>query len=305
MRLTLYLSLIVGILATGPALAGDRQTLGYGRIFNNDALGDGRDRWRTGSYAVSRVTGEEDWTGAPPWEFGAVRELRLRGEIIAPDNLTAPAPAPKDRRYAGLLSFGMHTHFSRGPYELSVGGDLVITGPQTGLSEFQDWAHEAFDVSEPLAVDDEIDNAVRPTVLAQAVRPIPITETFSLRPFVEAQAGVETYLRVGSDVIIGGVGHRDLLIRDSATGQLYRATQDDAKGLSFVLGGDIAKVTDSFLLPSSDGYVLTSSRRRLRAGMHWEGDKAGMFYGISWLDEEFKGQGEAQLVGSLRLRIAF
>ena len=35
----------------------ERQFLGWGRLFNNDFLGDGQDRWRTGSYTISVLKG--------------------------------------------------------------------------------------------------------------------------------------------------------------------------------------------------------------------------------------------------------
>ena len=40
-----------------PAVAQERVTLGWGRLLTNDAIGDGKDRWRTGSYVLSRVRG--------------------------------------------------------------------------------------------------------------------------------------------------------------------------------------------------------------------------------------------------------
>ena len=45
------------------AAAQDRVTLGWGRLLTNDLLGDGRDRWRTGSYTLSRVRGPA-WGGS-------------------------------------------------------------------------------------------------------------------------------------------------------------------------------------------------------------------------------------------------
>jgi hypothetical protein len=42
--------------------AQDRVTLGWGRMFTNDVFGDGKDRWKTGSYTVSRIRGAS-WDG--------------------------------------------------------------------------------------------------------------------------------------------------------------------------------------------------------------------------------------------------
>lgn len=297
------LLLTLGLCSTAPALAQDRQTLGYGRLFNNDFLGDGQDRWRTGSYTLSVIRGPE-WTGALPTTMGTVMEYRGRGETIAPSNLAAPAPG--DRRYAGVLSFGAYTHFARGPAELTMGGALVATGPQTGVASFQKLAHELLNATDPSpATATQIGDAIYPTVLASATLPLEIGDGITARPFVEAQAGVETYLRVGGDLIIGRLDSDNLKLRDEVTGQLYNGTHDDSMGLSFVVGGDVALVGDSYYLTSKDGYQLESTRTRLRAGVNWQGDLSGVFYGVTWLSEEFKGQPEGQVVGSVNLRINF
>ena len=296
-------ALATAVLTAFPAVAQDgRETFGFGRVFNNDALGDGKDRWRTGSYAVSKVTGPIGTEGLPPVP-GAVREYRLRSELIAPASLSNPAKG--DRRYVGILSFGLHTHFSRGGWDMSLGGDLVATGPQTGMSDFQDAVHEWFDAVEPVAAKTQIGNHLYPTVLAHAARPLQLGDTVQARPFVEAQAGAETLFRVGGDLIVGRVGQTNLKLRDVATGHLYHATQADGAGTAFVLGADMAVVADSRYLPSSDGYELTDSRTRLRAGVHWEGEKAGLFYGLTWMGKEFKAQDEGQVSGTLRLRLRF
>lgn len=304
MTKAIFAALTAALVFVTPAVAEDaRQTLGYGRVFNNDALGDGEDRWRTGSYVVSKVTGFS-YDGVLPSVIGEVREYRLRSELIAPDNLVAPAA--NDRRYVGALSLGAHTHFRRAGTDFSLGGDMVFTGPQTGMSDFQDAMHEWMNSDDPsVAASNQIGNKVLPTVLVQAAHPFQLSPAVQARPFVEAQAGAETLLRFGGDLIIGNVGQTNLKLRDVTTGHLYHATQTDGSGTSFVLGGDVAMVTDSYYLPSSDGYELTDTRTRLRAGVHWEGDKAGIFYGVTWLGEEFEGQGDDQLLGTLRLRLRF
>jgi hypothetical protein len=85
----------------------------------------------------------------------------------------------------------------------------------------------------------------------------------------------------------------------------YRATHGGAEGTSFSFGGDVAHVFDSVYLPADQGYSPTDLRLRLRAGLHWQKGAMGLFYGLTWLGEEFEGQPEGQLVGSLRLKILF
>ncbi len=230
-------ALCVLFLIDSAAMAQDRVRLGYGRLVTNDLIGDGHDRWRTASVASSRVWGP-DWTGSAPGGFGQLLELRLGAEIISPENIATPAAG--DRPYAGSISVGLHTHFQTALAEFALGGDLVFTGPQTQLDDFQDFVHDA----------------------------------------------------------IGG--------RDLSSGVRRNQIGNDLTGFSFMMGADIAHVEDSEFLTESGGFELSDARSRVRAGMHYqsaEGHRA--FYGLTWLDKEFKGQQDSQIVGSVRLHISF
>lgn len=286
-------------------IAGDRQYLGHGRLLTNDVLGDTNDRWRTGSYAASRVWGPE-WAGRLPDRFGQVLEFRFNGEILAPENLTRPAPG--DRPYAGVLSFGLHTHFLVARTELSVGADLVVTGPQTGLDELQPVLHDVLggrDLSKATRKA-QIGNDVTPTLVAEAGREFTLAGQTRLRPFIEGRWGIETLVRAGADLTIGPVGVDGLMIREPVTGQRYRVIDNPFAGLAFVIGADVAYVEDSEFLPESRGFTLTDERTRVRAGVHWENRKgASAFYGLTWLSEEFQAQREGQFVGSVRLNVKF
>ncbi len=295
--------LLLGLASAG--VAGDgRQTLGFGRLFTNDALGDGKDRWRTGSYTVNWMRGRTPWTGRLPESLGDVLEYRFRAEIIAPANLTSPDPA--DRRYAGTLSFGIHSHAERGATRFSLGADLVATGPMTGLGGFQEFVHDLFGMPSPAAaLANQIPNAIHPTATASATREISVAGgAFHLMPFVEGQVGVETLVRAGADLRIGMAGTEGLWLRDVVTGQQYYAAAG-AQGLSFTLGGDIAHVASSAYLPAGEPAVLEPTRTRLRAGLTWQGESSTLFYGVTWLGKEFQGQAEGQVVGSLSLKFRF
>jgi len=286
-----------------PSPAQDRVTLGWGRMFSNDTLGDGHDRWRTGSYSVSRIRGI-GWSGDLPQNFGEILEFRARAETIAPGSLVDPDVG--DRRYAGVLAFGLHTHFGWRGYDVALGADLAFVGPQTGLSRFQGGVHDLLGLPEPTVYDDQLENAVYPTLAAELGRSVDIAGTARLRPFVEAQAGLETYLRVGGDLVIGQLGQGDLMLRDGATGQRFRAIDGSpGQGVSFVLGGDVTQVFASKLLPIGDDAILSDTRTRLRAGVRWQGEKASIFYGLSYLGREFEQQPEGQVLGSLSLNMKF
>lgn len=279
-----------------------RETLGWGRLFTNDYLGDNRDRYRTGAYVVSKVTGF-GWDGARPTRVGDIIEYRFRADIIAPDNITTPAAG--DRRYVGAVSVGAHTHFQRGGTEFSLGGDLVFTGPQTAIGNFQRQMHKVFGAPMPNVLDDQIGNGVHPSATVEAGRAFQITPGIQVRPFVELQAGVETLVRVGGDVLIGRLGRDELMLRDVATGHRIRGTRGAETGFAFVVGADIAHVEHSVYLPAYNGYQLTDTRQRMRAGVHWQNEKSAVFYGLTWLGREFEAQSEAQVIGSVRLQIRF
>jgi len=280
------------------------ETIGRGRLFTNDYITDGQDRWRSGSYVFSLVKSRNRWSGQLPSKLGDIIELRFRNEIIAPSNLLNPAVG--DRPFAGVLSFGVHSHsMLAGGVELSAGADLVVAGAATGVGKFQDFFHNILIGQDPSYVYDTQISGIFPTATVELVRPFSLSESAILRPFVEGIAGVETLVRVGADLVLGQVGQNDLFLRDVTTGQLYRGAQLPTGGLSLVFGGDVAYVSDSKYLPAADGYVLTDSRTRIRAGIHWLSGEKSAFYGITWLGREFVGQREGQFTGSLRLMWQF
>lgn len=297
------LSLILAAFQAAPVSAEQSETLGWGRLLTNDILGDGKDRWRTGSYVLSMVRGP-DWTGSLPTQPGALLEYRLRAETLAPADLVTPDPL--DRRYVGALTLGVHTHFDMRGIETSLGLDLVIVGPQTGISGLHGDLHDLLGLPQPTVFGSQIADDVFPTVTAEFGKTYEIGGSATFRPFVEAQAGAETLLRVGGDFTVGGLAQGALMLRDNSTGQRYRALAGDgAEGLSFVVGGDVARVFDSQYFLDSDPITPTDRRDRLRAGVHWQKGQSEAFYGLTWLGREFEEQPEGQMVGAINLRLKF
>ena len=283
----------------------ERPRLGYGRLLTNDALGDNLDRWRTGSVASSRVWGPA-WAGRPPATFGELIELRLGAEVISPAALVRPDP--RDRPYAGILSAGLHTHFAHGETDMSLGLDLALTGPATQLDALQSGVHDLLNVSPPsdLVLDAQIGNGLHPTVVFEAGRDLDLTGALVIRPFIEARAGLETFARAGFDLTLGAQAEGELLVRDPATGHRYRVIRQDWAGTQFLFGADIAHVTRSVLLPAASGVTPEKTRHRLRAGLRWQGKNgASVFYGATYLSEEFTAQPEGQVLGSIRVHWRF
>lgn len=303
MRQILMIGIGGWLLAGATAFAEEGHTVTVGRLFTNDFLGDGQDRWHTGSYVVSAITATRPWPELPP-KPGELLEWRFRAEIIAPANTGRPGPT--DRRYVGNLSVGVHTHYARQNWQTSFGFDLVAIGPSTGLSDFQQAVHSIIGNHIDAAANNQLTDSVHPTVLVETGRLFSLTEKSYVRPFFEAQAGVETFLRTGIDIAIGDGCAGGLRIRDVTTGHRYRtSTCTDDRGATLMIGADVAKVFDSAYLPSADGYDTTDIRGRVRFGMEWSGEHGSVFYGLTYLGREFEGQPEGQLVGALNVKLAF
>jgi len=294
----------VCLVVAGDAQAEGRYRVGYGLVFTNDIIGDGHDRWRSGSVASSRIYAP-GWDGTAPARLGEMLELRFNGEIVAPDDLSAPAPG--DRPFGGALSLGLHSHVARAGVEYTLGADLVATGPQTGLDDFHDFVHDLFggdDIS-PGARRNQVSDGFHPTAVVEAGHSLDLGGV-RLRPFAEARVGIETLVRAGADITFGSLTRGELLVREPVTGQRYRVVREERSGTAFILGADIAHVEDSELLPGRTGLRLEETRARVRGGIHWQGQGGGaLFYGVTWLGEEFEGQREGQIVGSLQFRLRF
>ncbi|MEP4036309.1 lipid A-modifier LpxR family protein [Pseudophaeobacter sp.] len=289
--------------AESPAPEGARHKIGYGLMFTNDLLGDGKDRWRTGSLTSSRIYGR-DWQGQAPAGFGELLELRIQGQIIAPADLVAPDPT--DRPWAGALTVELNSHMQRRGTEISLGAGLAILGPQTQLDEMQGWLHDLAGAPQPSAavLNGQVANRVRPLISAEVGREFALSDRAALRPFVEARAGDETYLRAGVDFTYGQLS-QGLLARDSVSGQRYRTMMGEATGLTLTAGADIAYVSNSVFLPDAAGYSLENNRHRARLGLRWQGQNLSAFYGLSYLGKEFSSQSEGQLTGALQVQLRF
>lgn len=271
---------------------------------SNDQYGDANDRWRTTSLQVSALFGP-DWTGGAPHRFGDLLEVRARAEILAPESLTRPDP--EDRPYAAIASLGLHTHMRRGETDLRLGADLVFVGPQTGLDDLQATLHELIP-GQPrpdVAQENQIGNTVRLALSGEAARAWDIGSRARIRPFAEVRTGDEVLARVGADLIVGRFGEGGLILRDQSTGQLYDGIPGEARGLSLVVGGDIAAVAESIYLPEDRLAELSDTRTRARAMLHWQNRFGAVQYGFTWYGPEFEQQPQGQVVGSASVIFRF
>lgn len=306
-RIVAYISVTLA-LAGGihPASAEGYRFLGMTVFHDNDVLFDGNDRWQTGGASWSWMFGPDGTLGLPETP-GSVWELRTRAQVITPDNFTAPAAW--DRRAASVLTTTLHTHFAQGALEVSAGAGFAFTGPGTNLIDFQNLIHALTPADEPKVPpavrQNQIPNGIYPTAIADLAWRLPLSEGVTLRPFVEAQAGVETFARAGVDVFFGAGFDAGVLARDATTGFAYQTLEGTApRGFSFTLGADAAYVASSALLPAP-AYSLTPLRLRARAGLGYQGRRASVFGGVTWLGPEFSAQPGGQVVSAFQMQWQF
>lgn len=299
-----WIALALLCLMPANAQAEDWSQIGYGRLINNDFLGDLKDREQSGSYVASRIYAKS-WSGALPGRAGEVLEFRLQADIKAPDNLVTPAVG--DRPYAGSVTFGLHTHYQQAGMEISLGAEIVATGPQTRLDQFQTALHDGLGVAPPSAATlaGQIGNGFHPGAVIEMGRSFSLSNRTQLRPFVEGRAGAETLIRAGADLVIGQLTQGDLMVRDGITGQRYRTVTSEGNGVALIMGVDTAMVSESIYLPSAAGYTLSDTRDRARIGLHWENNRMHGFFGVTYLGREYTSQSSEQVVGSVRLALKF
>lgn len=296
---------LFGVAGAGHAEAADTRfrVLGQGWLATNDSLGDGQDRWRSVGVAYGAITGAE-WAGRLPDRPGQILEYRFLGEVIAPSNLVTPDPA--DRRYAGVLSAGLHSHFALGATEARIGADLVAVGPQTGVARLHEGLHDLLGLGPINPEAHRLENAVHPTLSAEIGRPLALGPRAVLRPFADLRYGDEDFLRVGADLALGAVDPGALWLRDTITGHRFVGIRGGAaRGFYLAAGADVATVAHSEWLPKGGTAVASDIRTRARIGLGYAGNRGDAFYGLTWLSKEFEGQDEGQIVGSVTLRLRF
>lgn len=272
------------------------QRVGEASYFTNDYFGDGHDRWRSGGYSKSVVY-------ETPLGFGEEIELRGRAEIISPWGAGIQTP---DRAYTGVVGFGAFMHANAGNVDIKYGAEVIATGRQTGLHLLQEAVHEV------IGHDGYVPGQPGEVVLCDCVYGMGMVEAaygarlsgMTVRPFVEAQAGYETYGRVGVDVYIGSVGEAVDFTRDPVSGfSLPYKHESIGRGFGVVVGYDVAHVSDSVLL--GEDVRLTPERHRLRAGVMGSLGGLQVFGGVSALSKEFDEQLEDQVVGVFSVNLRY
>ena len=291
----------VGILCLVPLSSSNAQQLaGWSLAVSNDSIGEARDRWQSSSVQLGFLFSEIDMHQEVV-NFAEVVELRLRTDILTPENLTTIVPT--DRRYAGVIAIGAHSYIDRGLIDGRIGVDVVAVGANTGLYEFQQTLHDILGFTKPKLKDFQIDDTVLLDFSGEFARTYHIGNG-RIRPFGEAQIGSEDFFRIGVDVNWGLYLGREAM-RATVTGHRVPLIYSNQTGVGFMLGGDVAWVENSIYLPKEFGYELNVPRLRARAGIRHVNRYWDTFYGLSWLNEEFKAQREDQFVGTFQFKLRF
>jgi hypothetical protein len=270
-------------------------------FFTNDYIGDGHDRWRSGSY--TSYLGFQ----LPDQEEASV-DLRLRSEIISPWGSSKQDPET-DRPYVGLLGLGLFYNGSASGMDLNLGGELVMVGDQTGISDFQDNFHDTFgfdgyssEADGGIVLDDSVDWMLS----AETAVPLSFGENALLRPYIGGQIGYESFARTGIDLTIGNSAGAGQFVRDPVSGFIQPSSTDrrtSLGGLNFYAGADITYVADSEFMPDYGYAQAEDVRTRVRAGLRQSFGPVSVFYGATHLSEEFTTQVESQTVGTISIDI--
>jgi hypothetical protein len=274
--------------------------LGHASHWNNDTLvipPNLYDRWHSGGMGISFFRGPE-WQGQLPQNAGRVLEFRHRIDTRAPSR--NDGSNPNDRLYAGTLWAGLHTHYqTRNGWDISAGADLAWTGPDSGVLNLHNSLHDLFGLAPLTLAQRQVDSGLYLGLTIEAGHELQL-QSGTLRPFFELQAGVETLVRVGADVTFGAAQTGGLSTRDPISGSRVEAIPPrTAQGWSGMFGADIAYVETSVFFPENRGPRHEQIRGRARAGLSYHFPAARLFYGMTYLSEEFENQPEGQFIGTI------
>lgn len=272
-------------------------------FFTNDYMGDGHDRWRSASYTLF-LGFEGQATG------GLAHDYRARMEIISPWG-ARKQPSDDDRPYVGIFGLGLFANDSYGSLQYNVGAEILFTGDQTNIADFQQGFHEKTGIDGYLPQDmphEHVGDSVSGQISGEIATNYALGEYVYVRPFAGAQAGYETFARVGFDLLIDGYSNAKQYVRDPISGFLQPSSSERAskmKGVSFLFGADYTYVTHSDFFPSWSDIEMRNSRLRVRAGIQARIRKVSTFFGMTYLSKEFVSQAESQRIGVISLEFPF
>ena len=285
---------------TAGARADGLKFAGQSTLSHNDMLGDRHDRWRTGGYTHSFFFS------------GADRSYELRGRVEWITPFRGDDPSLPDRPSTGVVGVGAFVHQRRGEYSIKYGAEAVMTDSE--ILKIQDSFHEmaGFDggYMHDGSDDPMLDRRAYLSGTIEVAREFQLGRIGTIRPFIEAEAGFENFVRIGGDIAVSSSGFASLVSRDPVTGFLVptkanlRKTHPRRSLVSGYIGADLTLIDGSSLYRGTDT-ASRHLRNRIRAGVIIGGRRHQFFYGITRLSKEFSGQSEAQYLGSTSFSLRF
>ena len=322
----LYLTTVPAFAGSGDAgfrwLSENTEIIREGVIWN-DAIGDGKDRFKSAGVTQSWVVPEGRIGNSGPWFDGhsSAVELQVRGFIATPDN-TALAPAT-DRPFAEYASVGGFLRTFSEPHAVSasshfaeesrVGIELGYQGDPLPFFEIQDAVHSgSINTAAGRVLDSEVLANLEGRHTWRFHQSMNDTD-LEVAPYVQASLGMrENSLRVGGDFIYGSDLEGRTWNIDPAVGALIPGGSPPREGTNWLiwLGGDVGYIgSDAFLNggfaqngPSVDHEEVTG---RIRTGIMLEHGDFAIAYSMTWLSEEFKTQSHSQVVGAISVKYRF
>ena len=272
-------------------------------FYSNDYIGDGQDRWRSSSNTT--FLGYQDGIAS-----GISHDIRVRTETISPYAKSIEEGA-LDRPYVGSLGAGIFLSQRVGFTDFNIGGEVLAVGEQTQVQNVDAAFHDitgidGYNPDEFSPV--HLDNALTGMLSGEAATNYYVGSRGSLRPFVAAQYGYETYMRAGADFIFGNYSIAEKFVRDPVSGFIQPSSQNRSEamyGFSLVAGIDITAMTSSNFIPDDADVEFQPGKLRARLGGQAKIGPASVFYGATHLTKEFKSQEEGQTVGTVSVQFPF
>ncbi|WP_162197192.1 lipid A-modifier LpxR family protein [Loktanella sp. S4079] len=269
--------------------------------FVNDFVGDGHDRWHTGSYQKSYYSQGYQLR----WLQGL--ELRSRSQIVSP--WVSSKQRGGDRPYSTAIGVGGFAHGRISGFETRLGGEILLLGDGTGLEALQRSIHDGLgmeDSFDPSRDDiDRVETTVTSRFDLEIARSLRTNEFALVRPYAEITFGGDRYNTFGTDVILGPHASASIWTRDVVTGRLLTPQANDIRGLSIVAGIDVRSAISSIHLPDNGLVNIEPKQFRSRFGIQSSSPFANIFIGQARLSEGFVGQKESQRVGLLSVSFSF
>lgn len=300
---TLYFSflILVAIMSSQVFAEGRAAYRGEVGSFVNDFIGDGHDRWHTGSYQKSYYS--------QGYQLGWVDgiELRSRSQIVTPWSPSKQKDG--DRPYSTAIGVGGFAHGHLAGFETRIGGEVILLGDGTGLETLQRTIHDGMGMGnsfDPNRSDiDQVDNGLTSRFDIEIARTLRTSEFSMIRPYTEVTFGGDQYNTIGTDVIIGPLASASIWTRDVVTGRLLTPQVNEIRGVSIVAGLDARSARSSIHLPEGARVNIEPMQFRARIGMQSSSSFANIFIGQARLSEDFVGQTDSQRVGMLSISFSF